>query len=282
MILPAVGLLALCTLAQAQPNLYVASFGSNQVLKYSGTDGAPLGAFVTAGSGGLIQPLGLVFSPWTGELLVGSSATGQVLKYDGNTGASRGLFGAATTPRGLSYGPGLNLLVAQDGSNKIQKFETYVGTDLGTLVTGAFAESAVVSPFSGNLLVSDFNASQILQFNANTGAPLGVFASGGGLISPFSIVFSPWTKNLLVASRETNQVLQYDGRTGAFLGIFASANLSLPFGLTFGPDSNLYVSNFGNNTVTKYNGLTGDFLGTFVTAGSGGLSFPGFLTFGSR
>ena len=277
-LLVTVGLLALCALAQAQPNLYVASFGSNQVLKYRGSDGASLGAFVTAGSGGLSAPTGLVFSPWTGDLLVGSDLTGQVLKYDGNTGASLGVFCTVPTPRGIGYGPGLNLLVPEDGDNKIEKLQTYVGTDLGTLVTSTYAENAVVSPFSGNLLVAVFGANQVLQFDANTGASLGVFASGGGLASPFSIAFSPWTKDLLVTSRDSNQVLRCDHRTGAFLGVFASANLSAPFGMAFGPDYNLYVANFDNSTVTKYDGATGAFLSTFVTSGSGGLASPTFLT----
>jgi hypothetical protein len=40
-------------------------------------------------------------------------------------------------------------------------------------------------------------------------------------------------------------VLKYDGTTGAFLGAFVGpgSDLSLPRGLTFGPDGNLYVAN---------------------------------------
>ena len=48
-------------LAQAQEELLVNSFASNQVLRYDGTTGAFLNAFVPHGSGGLFGPTELVF-----------------------------------------------------------------------------------------------------------------------------------------------------------------------------------------------------------------------------
>ena len=67
-------------------NLYVTSFGTNQVLRYNGTTGALLGTFVAAGSGGLSLPRGLTFGP-DGNLYVGSFGSGDVLRYNGATGA---------------------------------------------------------------------------------------------------------------------------------------------------------------------------------------------------
>jgi DNA-binding beta-propeller fold protein YncE len=72
--------------AQAQ-ELYVSSFETHQVLRYDGTTGAFLNAFVAAGSGGLQNPTGLAFGP-DGALYVGSSNTAEVLRYDGQTGRS--------------------------------------------------------------------------------------------------------------------------------------------------------------------------------------------------
>jgi hypothetical protein len=65
-------------------NLYVSGFGSDNVLRYSGTTGALLGVF--ASGGGLDSPLGLVFGP-DGNLYVSSAVTDNVLRYDGTTGA---------------------------------------------------------------------------------------------------------------------------------------------------------------------------------------------------
>src|SRR5436309_1465529 len=44
-------------------NLYVSSLNSAEVLRYNGLTGASMGAFVTAGSGGLAHPFGLKFGP---------------------------------------------------------------------------------------------------------------------------------------------------------------------------------------------------------------------------
>ena len=52
-------------------NLYVSSFGTEEVLRYDGETGEFLGVFVTAESGGLKGPWGLVFGP-DGNLYVSS------------------------------------------------------------------------------------------------------------------------------------------------------------------------------------------------------------------
>ena len=44
-------------------DLLVSSEGTNQVLRYNGSTGAFMDAFVTAGSGGLVSPHGLVLGP---------------------------------------------------------------------------------------------------------------------------------------------------------------------------------------------------------------------------
>ena len=61
---------------------------TDEVLRYDGSTGAFLGAFVSAGSGGLDDPTGLAFGP-DGNLYVGSffDRVDQVLRYDGATGA---------------------------------------------------------------------------------------------------------------------------------------------------------------------------------------------------
>jgi len=116
-----------------------------------------------------------------------------------------------------------------------------------------------------------------LRFNGTTGAPLGVFASGGGLIGPRGVIFHGG--NLFVSSLGSNQVWEYNGTTGAFMTAFAQGGgLDGPSGLVFGPDGNLYVSSLNGNQELRYNGTTGAFLGVF--ASGGGLSSPRGLFFG--
>jgi WD40 repeat protein len=72
-------------------NLYVSSWGTNDVLRYDGTTGDFLGEFARAGSGGLSGPHGLSFGP-DGNLYVVSQNTNNVLRYDGATGDFVGTF----------------------------------------------------------------------------------------------------------------------------------------------------------------------------------------------
>ena len=70
---------------------------------------------------------------------------------------------------------------------------------------------------------------------------------------------------LFVSSTATNQILEYDSTTGAPIGTGAfvpagSAGLSLPIGLTFGPNGNLFVGGAGTNQVLEFNGTSGALL----------------------
>ena len=93
-----------------------------------------------------------------------------------------------------------------------------------------------------DLLVTSRLTDEVLRYDGDTGAFLGVFASGGGLSNPVGLTFGP-DGHLYVASGNNNRVLRYDGVTGAFLGIFASGNaIASPRNLNFGPDGHLYVA----------------------------------------
>src|SRR6266700_3871262 len=98
----------------------------------------------------------------------------------------------------------------------------------------------------GELYVTTLFTSTVARTDLATGAPLGVFASGGGLSTSVGIAFGP-DGNLYVGSRNTNSVIRYNGSTGAFIGTFVasgSGGLSSTEALLFGRDGNLYVTEF--------------------------------------
>jgi streptogramin lyase len=98
-------------------NLFVTNNASGasftgQVLEYNGTTGAFVTDFVSAGSGGLNGPAGLVFGP-NGNLFVTSydgRTGGGVLEYDGTTGTFvrdfvTGGSGGLNDPLGVAFSP---------------------------------------------------------------------------------------------------------------------------------------------------------------------------------
>src|SRR5499427_2900758 len=70
------------------------------------------------------------------------------------------------------------------------------------------------------LFVSDPGANAVLEYDSETRAFRGVFASGGGLTEPSGLTFGP-DGNLYVGSLD-NTVKRYNGATGAFIDTFAS------------------------------------------------------------
>ena len=94
-------------------NLYVASYGSSEILRYDGATGAFIDAFVSAGTAGISAPLGLTFGP-DGDLYVASRGANGILKFDGTTGAHDATFvtNAVADAEDITIGPDGNLYLA--------------------------------------------------------------------------------------------------------------------------------------------------------------------------
>ncbi|MBK6769164.1 MAG: DUF11 domain-containing protein [Ardenticatenales bacterium] len=151
-------------------DLFVASINTDEVKRYNGTTGAYIGNFVTAGSGGLDVPLGIVFQG--GDLYVSSFQTDQVKRYNGTTGAFISNFVAAGSggldePAGIVFG----------------------GLD-------------------NNLYVTNQSNDRVLAYHGTTGAFIGTFAptGSGGLDGPRMLSFGP-DGRLYIGSRFNNQVM---------------------------------------------------------------------------
>ena len=87
--------------------LYVASRFPNEVRAFDAMSGAP-SAFVTSGSGGLIDPTSLAFGP-DGNLYVTSTGDDAIRRYAGSNGAFLGVFvasgsGGLDVPFDLAFG----------------------------------------------------------------------------------------------------------------------------------------------------------------------------------
>jgi WD40 repeat protein len=278
-------------------DLLVSSYGNDSVMRYNGTTGAFLGAFVIPGYGDLYGPHGLIIG-LDGNLLVNSTESHQILRYDTTTGQFLGDFvsegnGGLSRPHGIAFGPDGNLYVSGFASGNVLRYNGSTGAFMDVFVPpgsgGLTTAGGMLFGPDGNLYVNSFDNSSVMRYDGTTGNPLpapgqsGAFfvtPGSGGLANPsMAITFGP-DGNLYVGGYLSHNVVRYDGTTGAFIDIFVSAGsggLSRTQGLAFGPDGNLYVCSNATSRVLRYDGNTGSFMDAFVPVGP--LNAPTYLFF---
>jgi DNA-binding beta-propeller fold protein YncE len=259
-------------------NILVTNLQDDRVMEFA-PDGDYLGNLVSAGSGGLTAPAGMTVTPDQATLLVASSGTDSVLAYDATTGASAGAFVAAGSgglsgPFGLIFRPGGNLFVTSD-TNEVYEYDSSTGAFVGVFVSAA-ANGGLDQPRGiafkpdGNLLVASFGTDEVLEFDGQTGAPMGKWAQVGTAtrltqVSPWGIRIGPNGNVFVVRTGEdygsaggaahhehlheadqehgalhlTNaQIYEFDARNGNFLRTYVGGNdhgLLFPTGFDFVP-----------------------------------------------
>ncbi len=139
------------------------------------------------------------------------------------------------------------------------------------VVLWAISAAVISEAFAGSLLVGDLIGGAIRRYDSSTGASLGVFASGGGMTSPYGLAFGP-DGNLYVAEWDLG-VLRFDGQTGAYLGVFIPGGAD---DLVFRPDGDLYVSRLGGLHTVDYYDSSGAWQRTVIA--KRGLSLPTALS----
>jgi hypothetical protein len=111
------------------PDLYVASAGSNAILRYDGLSGSFIDTFIPPGTGGLNGPVDLAFGP-DGNLYVSClgnnpaspPSPGQVIRYN-SSGAFLGVVANnLSTPEGITFGEDGSLYIANQGANEVLRY----------------------------------------------------------------------------------------------------------------------------------------------------------------
>ncbi len=184
--------------------LYVANKDTGSVLRFDPDTGDPLGVF--ASGGGLQRPVGLLWNQ--GELLVSDFVGNAIRRYDAVTGAFAGNFATVQTPLILNLDANGNVLVSSHLASTIFKFDSS-GSPLGPFLTGGPVSCPVGHLFAdnGELIVASWQNNRLLRYDGSTGAFLGPFANGNGLMLPNDLLWMP--------------VPEPGGRRGVLAGCFS-------------------------------------------------------------
>ena len=247
-----------------------------RVVEYD-REGVFVRELVAAGAGGLAFPSAMVVAP-DGSLLIADGEGDNVLRFDIHTGAFLGEFveaasGGLMVPYGLTIGPAGNLYVSTDHAGVIE-YDGATGAHVRQFVEhGAgnlhHARGMLFIPKPARLgpgwrfLVANGEANNVLEFDAETGAYVGVFNEGdfrGKLRSPWGLRQGP-NGNVFVSSANlhtrsappagsefstrgaglhlTNpHIFQYDGRSGKLINAYVQgmdSGLDHPKGFAFMP-----------------------------------------------
>lgn len=170
--------------------LYVAQWGSTRstIAAFDSATGAYL-RDVTPAMG---QPMQLIRQP-NGELLVIGFNTATVRRISAS-GTDLGAFTSGKALQGpvnLWYHPSGDLLVMDWTAGTIERFNGTTGAFVNTFITGlSNPEGYAIGPDSA-LYIAEWTTHRVRRFDRTTGVALGVFAEGGGLMNPNSLLFIP-------------------------------------------------------------------------------------------
>lgn len=168
-------------------------------------------------------------------------------------------------------------------STNLKSPKTPFGRSLGRGVRSlgfavATASATLFASMSyADFYISSFGTNQLMRFNEDTGAFLGVVADVNG---PFASQIG-FNGDLFVSSHNTGEVLRYDSITGEYKGVFIKAHeggLMKPTAPNFGPDNKVYVGDLGTNRVLRYD-RNGKFLDVFADSATSDLNGPFMMTF---
>jgi len=232
-------------------NLYTVPLGGPSrggIDEYNGATGAFIKHFVPPGS--LAGGRDMAWS--NGYLYIGEEYNNDVLRFNATTGAFDRIFvtagsGGISGPHGLTFGPDGNLYVSGRNNAVVVRYDGTKGAPLGTYVTSgsggmSLPEGISFDPSGNYLYVASTGSNQVLKYNAQTGAFVGVTASTG-LSSPKGVKFGP-DGLMYVASANNNRILRFT-ESGTYVDDYVpagSGGMSQLSRLAFGPDGDLYVS----------------------------------------
>ena len=212
-------------------NLYVASIvfpdssTRGQVLRYNATNGNFMDVFIPPGSGGLSNPVDLLFGE-NGYVYLADLRLG-VLRYRTSDGAFVDVFipagrGGLSSLTAMTFGPDGHFYLCNRDNNAVLRYHRDTGQYLGPFVGsgsgGLSNPSGLAFGQDGHLYVSSRNTDSVLRYNGMTGVFIDVFVPprAGGLFAPTSLTFTPPVPQLTIQQIAGGAVIQWPAACSNF------------------------------------------------------------------
>jgi len=166
--------------------LYVCNKNPGEVLRFNPASGALVDVF--AAGGGLAQPVGMAWRD--GLLYVADFSGGAIRRFDAATGAYVDDFRNIATPLILNTDADGNLFVSSCNLARVRRYDP-MGQQSNVTIGGPInCPVGHLVNERGERIVASWGNHQLLRYDAQTGAYLGVFASGDGLTLPNDLLLT--------------------------------------------------------------------------------------------
>lgn len=201
-----------------------------------------------------------------GDMFVTGDVSNTVRSYGGVSGTFIGLFGTITnSPLAIDFGTVNGRVLVGGFSGGVLEFDAATGAYIKTYGGPLWAWSAVYSP-SGTVIVAESATDQLLEYNATTGALIGLFAPIPG--APSDMRYGP-NGHLYVCTYTGTMVYELHPISGAVMSAW-----TLPFGTRPNDveflNGEILVTAMGGNQVYRYDSTPAHtFLGSFSYPGWG-------------
>ncbi len=182
------------------PELYIVTNSSNEIFRFDGATGSPLGTYITSGSGGLNDPYELQFDSANNYLYVVSRGSNQILKYNAVTGTFVGIAASTglSSPSSVKFGSDGLMYVLSSGNNRIIRYTlsgAYVDDYVPAAAGGMSNANAMSFGPDGDLYVatgkpSELNGlTQIMRFGTESEAVLTITNTTPSTL-PFTVSYA--------------------------------------------------------------------------------------------
>ena len=177
----------------SQQRLLVASFGTDQILRYDTVTGKMMDIFINDDEGHMDCPEGLLLLP--DRLLVASFLNDRVLSYHPETGAFQEVFARGHYLDGpqvmLLHPASQSILVSSYHKDQIMVVDSATGKKKRHFGGRELARPVGLAAAPGDeVLVVSHKGNAILRYNVNSGDFVDVFAEGHGLWAPTGLAMS--------------------------------------------------------------------------------------------